>query len=422
MRWRANGFNGTDWDHRSKKNSIYRLIDDPATLTKPFTPPKRQPNRSQSTGRSLSKIFRRFSSDSAKISKSDPKPAQRPGKGWAEDVDSENGNADYLMFSNIDYTQQRIREDVIKWGEWMVNEVGVTGFRLDAVQHFSYNFTRDWIRHVNDIYQENNGRSVFVVGEVWRDLSSISAWLAAVQHPSHGPQIYAYDAPLLYNFSRISEDIRQRSKNTDLRTVLRNSLVNSRPEAAVTLVTNHDTQPGQTCYTPMHRSLKLLWYAFILLRREGIPCVFWGDAFGTQGPHAEPPIGTERDETQQEPNSMSEMLAKLILCRKHFAHGEQVDYWQSASLIGWTRKGLQGGSGCAVVMSVPNTSKSINTIQMLVGAPRDVWVKIGHPRSEVTIDAKGFGAFATAHSGLSIWVRKGTEVVLDIPQRQIRTT
>lgn len=413
MRWRSNDFNGTDWDYRSKKNGIYKLIDDPETLTKPFTPPKRKSKRSRSAGHGISTFLRQFSSDPGKITKSDPQPAQRPGRGWASDVDGENGNADYLMFSNIDYTQQRVREDVMKWGQWMVNEIGVDGFRLDAVQHFSYRFSRDWIRHVNEAYQNDKKRSIFVVGEVWRDLSSINAWLDAVHQQSDGPRIFAYDAPLLYNFSRVSEDICQGSKNTDLRTILRSSLVNSRPEVAVTLVTNHDTQPGQTCYTPMNRSLKLLWYAFILLRRQGTPCIFWGDLFGTQGPHAELPIDVKRNKNPQETNSWSESLAKLMLCRKHFAHGEQVDYWQSANLMGWTRKGLEGGKGCTVVMNASHTSTSIKTLQMRIGAPGDIWVEIHQLRSEVKIDAKGYGAFPSRSLSLSVWVRKGTEKLLN---------
>ena len=284
MKWRAEHFNGTDWDNRERKNAIYKLIDDPATLPEPFVQPRRRrPSASASVPAMgpLTALRRRFSGGGSggsgqqeTASKTDTPPPQRPGKGWAEDVDKEHGNNDFLMFSNIDYTHPEVRADTENWGGWMINSVGVDAFRLDAVQHFSFHFTRDWIRHVNDASRKQYGKDTFVVGEVWTaDVRRILKWLDAVQLPlsQGGPQVYAYDSPLLYNFSRISEDIRRRSRNTDLRTILRSSLLELRPEAAVTLVTNHDTQPGQTCYTPMLRQIKVLFYAFILLRKESSP-------------------------------------------------------------------------------------------------------------------------------------------------------
>ena len=49
--------------------------------------------------------------------------------------------------------------------------------------------------------------------------------------------IYLYDAPLLYNFGRLSY-----GRDPDLRTVFEKTLVKCRPCNAVTLVMNHDTQ------------------------------------------------------------------------------------------------------------------------------------------------------------------------------------
>jgi alpha-amylase len=326
------------------------------------------------------------------------------------------------MCSNIDYTNLDVCEDTTRWGEWMVNDIRVDGFRLDAVQHFSFNFTKDWIQSVNDAYRQrtNGSKDVFVVGEVWSgDLSRIKAWLNAVQHPSGHPRVYAYDAPLLYNFSRISKDICNRSRNIDLRTILRNSLLESRPEAAITLVTNHDTQPGQTSYAPMPRQLKLLWYAFILLRKEGLPCVFWGDLFGTKGRQAEPAVGTKDREDQRGKMLSSSPLAKLMLCRKYLAYGGQRDYLDSAWTVGWTREGKEGkdGSGCAVVLSVAPVSKANVTKKMQVGRPGEVWIDVLDPAPhELAIDAKGIGSFPVKGPGVSVFARKGSEKMLELPQ------
>jgi alpha-amylase len=300
----------------------------------------------------------------------------------------------------------------------MVNEVGVDGFRLDAVQHFSSAFTKDWIQHVNSAFnrRSNGTKDVFIVGEVWSgDLSRITAWLDSVQHSSGHPRVFAFDAPLLYNFSRISEDMRRRSKNLDLRTILRRSLLESRPGSSATLITNHDSQPGQVCYTPMPAHLKLLWYPFILLRKHGMPCVFWGDLFGTQGPHAEPPIGIGRKKGEEMNDPYSHTLAKLMLCRKFFAHGEQVDYWQSNVAIGWTRGGEEKGNGCAVVMGALMAVKTTQTIKMRIGTPGEVWIDVmGHVKDATTIDTSGTGAFPAGEAGISVWIKKGHENRLEL--------
>jgi alpha-amylase len=81
-------------------------------------------------------------------------------KGWSNTVDDEGGNADYMMFADIDYRHPEVQEDVKNWGVWITKELGLKGFRLDAVQHFSERFTNDWI----DVVREECGNDIFMVG------------------------------------------------------------------------------------------------------------------------------------------------------------------------------------------------------------------------------------------------------------------
>ncbi|KAK4545322.1 hypothetical protein LTR36_003502 [Oleoguttula mirabilis] len=401
MRWRAEHFNGTDWDQRAEKNAIYKLVDDPATYPKPH----QQPFSSNSGMNRLARFAGKVTGT----------PAQRPGKGWAEDVDDMHGNFDYLMFANVDYAHPDARKDVTRWGEWMVNDTGVDGFRLDAVQHFSFNFTREWMSNVHAASQRKRGREAFVVGEIWTgEVERITRWLDVV-----GQGAYAYDSPLLYNFSRISEDVRMGSKNADLRTILRDSLLEQRPQNAVTLVTNHDTQPGQSSYTPLNPQLKSIFYAFILLRQEGYPCVFWGDLYGTKGPKAEPPACTAPDGR----GGRRSLLPDLVLARKLFAYGEQTDYTDAMSCIGWTRAGTPQKPGCAVLISIgPVADKqgkdSWTVKKMAAGQPGEVWVDVlGNEggRAEITIDEEGNGLFACKGMSAGVFVRQEGEGVGQFP-------
>jgi alpha-amylase len=95
-------------------------------------------------------------------------------KGWSHSVDNEQGNADFLMFADLDYRHPEVQEDVKNWGPWITKELGLKGFRLDAVQHFSERFTNEWV----DNLRNECGRDMFIVGEHWvGDAKQMSAWL-----------------------------------------------------------------------------------------------------------------------------------------------------------------------------------------------------------------------------------------------------
>lgn len=59
---------------------------------------------------------------------------QGDGKYWASGVNKENANYDYLMGMDLDVSHPEVREDLFKWGEWILKETGASGFRFDAVK------------------------------------------------------------------------------------------------------------------------------------------------------------------------------------------------------------------------------------------------------------------------------------------------
>jgi len=68
-----------------------------------------------------------------------------------------------------------------------------------------------------------------------------------------------------------------------MRTIFDGTLVKSNPVQAVTLVENHDSQPGQSLESTVQSWFKPLAYAMILTREQGYPSVFYGDYYGTKG-------------------------------------------------------------------------------------------------------------------------------------------
>jgi len=141
-------------------------------------------------------------------------------KGWAQDVSDENGNYDFLMFADLDYSDAEVRDDVLKWGEWIGTELPLSGMRLDAVKHYSAAFQREFIDHIRSTV----GPEWFIVGEYWKgEVDVLLKYLEEMRD-----QLLLFDAPLVYRFSSIS-----RTEGGDLRTIFDGTLVQSKPGHAV---------------------------------------------------------------------------------------------------------------------------------------------------------------------------------------------
>ncbi|KAL5041512.1 glycoside hydrolase superfamily [Aspergillus fruticulosus] len=61
-----------------------------------------------------------------------------PNKSWAVDVSNENGNYDYLMFANLDYSNPEVRDNVLHWSNWItsqldLSQLDLSRMRLDAL-------------------------------------------------------------------------------------------------------------------------------------------------------------------------------------------------------------------------------------------------------------------------------------------------
>lgn len=109
---------------------------------------------------------------------------------------------------------------------------------------------------------------LFVVAEYWHpDIDALKSYLDLVDK-----QLMLFDVALHHRF----HDASKQGGDFDMRTIFDGSLLSAVPDHAVTLVDNHDTQPLQL-EAPVEPRFKPLAYAIILLREEGVPCVFYPD-------------------------------------------------------------------------------------------------------------------------------------------------
>lgn len=307
-------------------------------------------------------------------------------KHWSNTVGNAWGNADFLMFADVDYSHPEVIKDVIHWGEWVVRELDLKGFRLDACQHFSERFTNEFVANLEKNFGKGIG-SMFLVGEYWT--GKVPVLLDYLEQMDH--KFSLYDSALVYKFSEASQ-----TEKADLRKIFDDTLVKAKPEAAVTLVMNHDTQPGQTIATPIERFFKPLAYALILLRNQGYPCVFYGDLYGMKAEDPEPPACEGK-------------LADIVLARKLYAYGGQEDYMDDPNCIGFVRRGDdEHNAGLACILSNAEEEE----IKMAVGKMHQgqVWTDIlGYSDRKVKIDEDGYGLFACSPCKVSIYVREDAE-------------
>ncbi|RYU93144.1 alpha-amylase [Emticicia agri] len=311
------------------------------------------------------------------------------GDDWEEVVGNEKGNYDYLMFSDIEFRNPSVREELKHWGKWYYETVGFDGVRLDALKHISPDFYNEWI----DYMRINVKPDLFVVGEYWAfdDVYVLEEYIKATES-----RVHLFDVPLHYNFHHASKA----GKEYDLRGIFNHSLLTIRPDLAITFVENHDTQPFQSLESSVDAWFKPLAYAFILLRQEGYPCVFYCDFYGTC--YAEKGHdGTDEHVTMPKIS----VLDKLLLARQNFAWGEQYDYFDEANCIGWVRKGDESHKGCVVLVS--NGEKNQKTMQVGIEYAGKYFIDyLGNNKSKVLIDKNGLGNFKVNAGSVAVWVLK----------------
>jgi len=313
------------------------------------------------------------------------------GESWEKLAEEEFGNYDYLSFSDIEYRNKFVREELKYWGKWFLESTDIDGFRLDAVKHISPKFINEWIDHMNNI----SPRNLFFMGEYWNDQNAES--LKKYIDISQG-RMQLIDAPLHHNFYRLSTQ----GRDYDMTKIFENTLLQYRPELSITFISNHDSQPLQLLEKPIADWCNALAYAIILLRQQGIPCIFYPDLYGAE--YADK--GKDGNDYHIVLKKV-DVLPKMLLVRKYLAYGNQRDYFDHKNTVGWTREGIRekNDSGCAVLLSSGDDGWKYMEIgkqhagQVFVDCLR----KIGR---KIMIDKNGGAKFYCKGGSVSVWVNK----------------
>lgn len=307
------------------------------------------------------------------------------GKQFDDEVSLEKGNFAYLMGADLDFQFDEVRRELTDWGKWYLDATGVDGFRLDAVKHIPAWFFPDWL----DEMRRHSGKDLFAVGEYWTaDPAALHWYLDRLQG-----RMKLFAVPLHFRFHEAG----QAGEGYDLCRLFENTLVASRETEVVTFVDNHDSQPLQALQSVVEAWFKPLAYAVILLRREGYPCVFYPDYYGAEYED----VGGDGNRHRIVLPSHRVLIDVFLRARRDHAYGDQLDYFDHASCVGWTRQGdADHPGGLAVLLS--NGAAGVKWMD--VGRPGARFVDLtGHVPEPVTTDDKGWGEFRCTAGSVSVW-------------------
>lgn len=307
-------------------------------------------------------------------------------KGWDDVPAQDRGSFDYLMGCDIEFRNPYVREELKKWAVWYREKVGFDGWRLDGLKHISYDFFPEWLNATGEIFPQKP----LVIGEYWNgDMEPLNNYLEKT-----GYCMQLFDVPLHFRFFEGASRLHE----FDLRTIRDGTLMHTKPEYAITFVDNHDTQPKQSLESFVGANFKTHAYAFILLREQGIPCVFYADFFGAS-------YHDGGDENNQEKIVIEKVsfLEQLMRIRKEKAYGLQSDHFDSPNLIGWTRQGTDDShTGCAVLLNTGDTAELSMEMGQKNGGRK--MVVAGNNDLSVTLDEQGKGNFTAQGNIVTIYV------------------
>lgn len=193
-----------------------------------------------------------------------------------------DGDWDWLWFF-YDYDQDvaSTRTALFDWTRWLWTNVGIRGYRMDAVKHFPHSFVNGLMNNL----QSNGISPGVVVGEFFdTNPYSLRTWIDNANAHSNATPVRAFDFGLRAALKSACDQF-----GYDVRNVFSSGIVdgtgaggNSYGFKTITFVNNHDYRDaGQ----PVQND-PMLAYAYILTNNQvGMPCVFYPEYFGKSVPN-----------------------------------------------------------------------------------------------------------------------------------------
>ena len=272
-----------------------------------------------------------------------------------------DGDWDWLWFF-YDYDQNipSTKTSLFDWTRWLWNNVGIRGFRMDAVKHFPPEFVGDLL----DNLHSNGINPGLVVGEFYDANSSLlKSWIDDVYNYMDTSTKLAI-IPRVFDFS-LRDALEKASDQFgyDVRNVFNANIVDAQGLSGfnvVTFVNNHDFRyPGQAVDND-----PILAYAYILTNNQiGIPCVFYPDYYYV---------------SSFSNTGMKNKIDELINVHKQFIYGSSARDYLTRFGTPYNPVFSSGYASTTLVYQLMNTPSGNDVIVAInyAGEPLDMWVGI----------------------------------------------
>ena len=192
------------------------------------------------------------------------------------------GDYDYpFFFSDYDQDNLNTRSVLTTWTDWLFDDAGIGGLRMDAVKHFDPAYLGELLLHL-----EGTGRAPSLyVGEFFDgNPAALAAWVRGVTASAPG----ARTPVRVFDFA-LRNALKEACDNpfADVRAVFESGVVDAGTGLGgfnvVTFVNNHDFRSAGE---PVQRGANLA-YAYLLTNNQvGLPTVYYPDYAGASIPNA----------------------------------------------------------------------------------------------------------------------------------------
>jgi glycosidase len=194
-----------------------------------------------------------------------------------------NGLYYYAIFwdqmPDLNYDNPSVQEEAKKFASFWLQDVGVDGFRLDAVRYLAedekladadsnHAFLGEWGNYYRSIVP-----TAFTVGEAWTDNANVKKYVSTNVE---------LDSAFNFDLSTAILKALNESNNTQLRFVLQTTIRDFPEQDNANFLTNHDMARTMN-QLGANKENKAKVAAGILLTAPGIPFIYYGEEIGMSG-------------------------------------------------------------------------------------------------------------------------------------------
>jgi len=211
-----------------------------------------------------------------------------------------NGQYYYAIFwdqmPDLNYNTPAVREESKKIASFWLEDVGIDGFRLDAVRYLAEDekladasanhlFLEEWGNYYRSVDPKT-----FTVGEAWTDNANVKKYVDSNAE---------LDSAFNFDLSDAILTALNESNNTGLRFILQTTVRDFPEQDNSNFLTNHD-MPRLMNQLSTDKEQKAKVAAGVLLTAPGIPFLYYGEEIGMSGTKPDELIRTPMQWTSEE--------------------------------------------------------------------------------------------------------------------------